>query len=73
MKIIPLSELENLSGNEPGELYKYAGNIGFKVVIWGNDTPLPVFLKEKTLYGKLNDWEQIDRVWVNEDHLDLSK
>lgn len=47
METIPLTELENLSGAEPGELYSYAKSIGFKVVIWGAILPFRFFSKKK--------------------------
>jgi hypothetical protein len=72
VRTIPLSELENLSGAEPGELYLYAKQIAFKVIIWG-DGYLPTNLNKNTLYCRLNDFELVERVWVNEDHLDFSK
>lgn len=70
MKIIPLSELENLAGLEPAEVYSYAKSIGFKVIIWG-DGHLPTNLNKNTLYCKVNDLELVDRVWANEDHIDM--
>lgn len=70
MKIIALTDIEKLSGLEPRSLYDLAKEINFKVVIWGNQH-LPTNLNKNTLYCKLDDLDLIERVWANEDHIDM--
>lgn len=67
---IKLSELEELTGCEPGDIYTFAKKLAFKVTAWG-DSPLPTNLNKNTVYFKLDDLDLVSRVWVNEEHIDF--